>query len=50
MSCQFPAICKVVARPVGKHLSSRQRRAQAEAPFSAEFHDLLPSGVLVLSA
>jgi hypothetical protein len=20
MSCQFPAICKVVARPVGKHL------------------------------
>jgi hypothetical protein len=42
MGCQFSSIGKMVARPVGKRettLGSRQRRAQAEAPFSAEFRD-----------
>jgi hypothetical protein len=38
MGCHFSAICKVVALPVGDNCF-RRRRAQAEAPFSAEFRD-----------
>jgi hypothetical protein len=49
MSRLFPAICKVVARLVGKHLFSVNAAAQAEAPFSAEFREFLRSGVLALS-
>jgi hypothetical protein len=39
MSCQFSAICRVVARPVGKPLFPVNAVQQAEAPFSAEFRD-----------
>jgi hypothetical protein len=49
MSCQFPAICKVVARPVRKHLFPVNAVRRLRAVFGG-IPRLLPSGVLVLSA
>ena len=49
MSCQFPAICKVVARPVRKHLFPVNAVRRLRAVFGG-IPQLLPSGVLVLSA
>jgi hypothetical protein len=48
MGCQFPAICKVVARRVGKHLFPTTPCAGAVAVLGG-IPRLLRSGVLVLS-
>jgi hypothetical protein len=50
MSCQFPAICKVVARPVEKHLFSVNAVRKLRRAVFGGIPRLLPSGVPVLSA